>query len=546
MRAPRAAETPPRPLEPAPLSTQGAPAERIQAFGLDGLALGVASIGASVASLFDNQPRVLVDDDQAPGPGQMTRTTFLGRLRGPVQAACDGELGAVGRTVHDCPYLQRAFGEAEGRSTGDLERLLRRYVGQPAATADALIAAVVRRAVIATRQWAQTGAMDPAVNALGPVLFKADGPRSAPPGVVRASLGAGRPLEPSTRGRMESAFGVPLAHVRLHDDAHAAASARDLDARAFTIGSHVAFGAGEYRPGTLVGDALLAHEIAHTFQQAGGAGPTRGEAELERDADHAAVHAAGRAWGMAPAQTIQVAASGGLRLQRCGKSSGPTPTTPLPSGSATPSGSVSHTSGAQLDTYLSGSAAISAFVKTQIAGGRVATGHIHFFNDADFRRVCVAYLQRHANSSTGAAYTQAEAEAYEPSVNAYQEGADVYIAENRGTASTAVHEGIHLYESDTFLAGAGWDVSEGVTEWLTRMVIAEQSLGFVRTNYASQHTAVTRLVAKAGQAAVLDAYFNGNMAGLRTATDTATSTGTFDKWVTFMQAQQFTKANALM
>jgi hypothetical protein len=35
------------------------------------------------------------------------------------------------------------------------------------------------------------------------------------------------------------------------------------------VGEHIAFAPGEYRPGTLVGDALVAHELAHVMQQGG-------------------------------------------------------------------------------------------------------------------------------------------------------------------------------------------------------------------------------------------------------------------------------------
>jgi len=55
----------------------------------------------------------------------------------------------------------------------------------------------------------------------------------------------------------------------------AAASAGSLSAQAYTLGSHVVFGAGQYQPHTPAGRRLLAHELAHVVQQ-GGARPTRG------------------------------------------------------------------------------------------------------------------------------------------------------------------------------------------------------------------------------------------------------------------------------
>src|SRR5687768_17311281 len=75
------------------------------------------------------------------------------------------------------------------------------------------------------------------------------------PRAVQTDLGPGDPLAGNVRGSMESAFGESFAHVRAHTDGKAASLSAGLDARAFAVGEHVAFGAGEYRPGTPVGDA---------------------------------------------------------------------------------------------------------------------------------------------------------------------------------------------------------------------------------------------------------------------------------------------------
>jgi hypothetical protein len=55
--------------------------------------------------------------------------------------------------------------------------------------------------------------------------------------------------------------------VRIHTDEAAVASVRELNARAYTVGNHIAFDAGEYSPGTAAGRQLLAHELTHTIQQ---------------------------------------------------------------------------------------------------------------------------------------------------------------------------------------------------------------------------------------------------------------------------------------
>jgi hypothetical protein len=63
--------------------------------------------------------------------------------------------------------------------------------------------------------------------------------------------------------------GFDFSRVRVHADARAAESARAVQARAYTVGQDIVFAGGEYAPGTSAGRELLAHELAHTTQQAG-------------------------------------------------------------------------------------------------------------------------------------------------------------------------------------------------------------------------------------------------------------------------------------
>jgi len=81
-------------------------------------------------------------------------------------------------------------------------------------------------------------------------------------------LGVGRPLESATRTRFEGATGDDLSGTRIHDDGIGARASSTAGARALAIGPHIAFANGAYAPGTIAGDALLAHELAHTQQQA--------------------------------------------------------------------------------------------------------------------------------------------------------------------------------------------------------------------------------------------------------------------------------------
>lgn len=81
--------------------------------------------------------------------------------------------------------------------------------------------------------------------------------------------GGGNPLPASARAFYEPRFGYDFGDVRLHSDQRAAESARAVNARAFTVGHDIAFGAGEYSPGTFTGRRLLAHELTHVVQQTG-------------------------------------------------------------------------------------------------------------------------------------------------------------------------------------------------------------------------------------------------------------------------------------
>jgi hypothetical protein len=90
-----------------------------------------------------------------------------------------------------------------------------------------------------------------------------------PASVEHTLVSPGRALDGDVRNYMEDRFGHDFAGVRVHDDASAAASARDVDAHAYTVGQHIVFDHGRYEPQTTGGRHLLAHELAHTIQQEG-------------------------------------------------------------------------------------------------------------------------------------------------------------------------------------------------------------------------------------------------------------------------------------
>ncbi len=95
----------------------------------------------------------------------------------------------------------------------------------------------------------------------------APAPNTVPPIVHEVLHAPGQPLDHTTRAFMEPRFGHDFGDVRVHTDPHAAESACAVNALAYTVGNHIAFGTGQYQPHSGAGRRLLAHELAHTVQQ---------------------------------------------------------------------------------------------------------------------------------------------------------------------------------------------------------------------------------------------------------------------------------------
>jgi hypothetical protein len=301
--------------------------------------------GAREAAVAPAMPLV-VDDDAEATPAQMRKRDLLATLRAEACAAVNGALAGTGRDSDGCPWIDHWFGYYEGRSAAHVERSLRRYAPEvrAAAAASDYVPAVTARIRRSAATFAATGEVagvpDEATSGaavlglFGGMFFKArpGGARGGRLDSIRAQLGSGDALPGAVRSRMEPAFGASFAGVRLHADATAAHLSDRLNARAFTIGRHVAFGRGEFQPGTPGGDALIAHELAHVVQQGGAASGGHAidagavDRASEQDADGAATRAVTALWspGLAPARgaglQARPALRSGLRLQRCGSS----------------------------------------------------------------------------------------------------------------------------------------------------------------------------------------------------------------------------------
>lgn len=89
-------------------------------------------------------------------------------------------------------------------------------------------------------------------------------------GAVQAAsaiASGGAPLSRDVRSYFEPRFGRDLSDVRVHAGGSAAQAARQINARAYTLGQSIAFASGEYAPSSHEGRRLIAHELAHVVQQ---------------------------------------------------------------------------------------------------------------------------------------------------------------------------------------------------------------------------------------------------------------------------------------
>ena len=91
--------------------------------------------------------------------------------------------------------------------------------------------------------------------------------RNSTSGLIGSLRNGGERLPGPSRAFFESRLHYDFGQVRTHTGPRAEEAARSVNARAFTIGRDVFFGAGQFAPETKEGQRLLAHELTHVVQQ---------------------------------------------------------------------------------------------------------------------------------------------------------------------------------------------------------------------------------------------------------------------------------------
>jgi hypothetical protein len=128
--------------------------------------------------------------------------------------------------------------------------------------------------------------------------------RSDAGGVAAVVRSAGGRLPDAVRAEMEYRLGADFSEVRVHADATADASAKSMNARAYTCGSHIVFRSGSADLSSATAKHVLAHELWHVVQQrsgpvsgnnaGGGLAVSHPEDRFEREAEHVARQALAR------------------------------------------------------------------------------------------------------------------------------------------------------------------------------------------------------------------------------------------------------------
>ena len=277
---------------------------------------------------------------------------------------------------------------------------------------------------------------------------------------IAASLApgsSGEPLASAVREPFERRLGHDFSHVRIHADGVAGSSARDLDARAYTIGRHVMFDAGRYAPDTADGQRLLAHELTHVAQADAAAEPVISRAPND------------------PKQIMS-----GLTTDKL----------------------ISEDIGEVLDKLIAASKVLAPFIsgKSKV---RAIKGSISMLDTAEFS---YAY---HKESGTTAPQNAEKDPAIKEvrGLTQQKDPHNILLRRQISNVGDALHEAIHRVSFPGFTT-VNKAFDEGTTEHFTRNVLAEAELDPPKNKYDRPWRSVEQLISLVGEPLVGEAYFD--------------------------------------
>ena len=242
--------------------------------------------------------------------------------------------------------------------------------------------------------------------------------------------------------------------VRVHTDSEAAATARGIGARAFTMGNRIAFAPGEFAPETVSGRRLIAHELAHVAQQSRG--------------------------GVGPLVQRALALSGRKTTEH-----------------------VDDSIAGDVDKALAQSKTIAKYVPAKSL--KPTKGHLSVDLPDVFSSYYGDYAKKHSDMPDV------------KDVHGFtdRDAGEIKLKLNSANVEDALHEGVHLNSSAQFQRSFGHAFNEGVTEYFSEKVLAEQGLSGGKA-YRDEMKLADGLVALLGEDQVGRAYFQGDLTAYKT------------------------------
>ncbi len=129
--------------------------------------------------------------------------------------------------------------------------------------------------------------------------------------IDRAASSSSTGLPSDVRSQFEGSTGADLSGVRVHTGSESAQAASAVGAHAYTVGQDIHFAEGKYAPADPFGLHLLAHEVAHTVQQQGGAPSTQYKLEVSAPGDAHELEADRAADAMVRGAQTEITSAGG-------------------------------------------------------------------------------------------------------------------------------------------------------------------------------------------------------------------------------------------
>ena len=95
-------------------------------------------------------------------------------------------------------------------------------------------------------------------------------PKAAAGNYISSMNGKGNQLPADANAFFSSRMGSDFSDVKVHTDREAAESAKELNAKAYTVQNNIVFNEGQFNTETSEGKKLMAHELTHVVQQSTG------------------------------------------------------------------------------------------------------------------------------------------------------------------------------------------------------------------------------------------------------------------------------------